>query len=87
MDSAKDILNGWQNFIGKSEVSEELAIKRAKKCSTCPYKSFSKTLKAFVKDDIIEVEGYVCMKCEGIIKCPLSAKVRSKDVKCPNNEW
>lgn len=87
MDNAKDILNGWKNFISKSEVSEDVAIKRAKKCAKCKHKSFSKTLKAFVKDDLIEVEGYVCMKCDGILKCPLSAKVRSKNVKCPDNLW
>ena len=82
-----NILNGWQNFMDKSEVTESIANQRGVKCAKCTHKQFSKTIKAFVKDDIIEVEGYVCMKCPSIIKCPLSAKIRSLNEKCEINEW
>jgi hypothetical protein len=82
-----EILNGWENFLVKSEVTEELAKSRATKCDVCIYKKYSKTIKAFVKDDLIEVEGFVCLKCPSIIKCPLSAKIRSEKSKCEIGEW
>lgn len=77
-----NILKGWENFTTKSEVTEELAKKRATECSKC---SFLKKgiLLAFIKDKLKEVEGTYCDKC----KCPLSAKVRSENEKCPLKKW
>lgn len=45
-----NILNGWQNFIAKSEVSEKLAKERTAKCVQCPHAKEGKLL-AFIKDD------------------------------------
>ena len=87
MNKISNILNGWENFIEKSEVTEVIAKKRASKCNNCSFKKYSKTIKAFVKDDLIEVEGYVCLKCPSLIKCPLSAKIRSVNETCPLNLW
>lgn len=81
--NVSNILNGWQNFIHKSEVTEKVALDRAKHCLRCEHKLFSKTLKAFVKDELIQVEGFICKKC----KCPLSAKLRSEKEKCPLKLW
>lgn len=78
-----NILNGWQNFISKSEVTELLAVERAKHCNDCEHKVFSKTISSFVKDELIEVSGFICGKCS----CPLSAKIRSKNEKCPIKKW
>lgn len=87
MSKLGNILNGWQNFIAKSEVTELEAVERAKHCIDCKHKAFSKTLKAFVQDDLVQIEGYVCMKCESSIKCPLSAKLRSENETCPLSKW
>jgi len=78
-----NILEGWHNFIFKSEVTEQLKKERAKHCIDCKHKKFSKTLKAFIKDDVVEVEGFRCNKC----KCPLSAKLLSKNENCPLKLW
>lgn len=75
------ILTGWKNFIDKSEVVEEIARERAAICAVCPYAKQGKLL-TFVKDSLKEIEGAYCDKC----KCPLSAKVRSKDI-CPMSKW
>ncbi len=83
LKSVKNILNGWQNFISKNEISEKIAKERALKCKGCVFAVESKTIKAFIKDEIKEVQGFVCDKC----KCPLSAKIRSQNEKCPKKEW
>jgi hypothetical protein len=77
-----NILNGWQNFIAKSEVSEKLAKERAAECAKCPHAKEGKLL-AFIKDDLKEIEGYYCDLC----KCPLSAKVRSQNENCEDKLW
>jgi len=75
------ILLGWKNFLGKTEVTEAHAKQRATICAACPNAKQGRLL-AFIKDSLTEVEGAYCNKC----KCPLSAKVRSNDV-CPINKW
>jgi len=77
-----NILSGWSNFILKSEVTEELAKKRALACVDCSECVKSK-LTAFVNDDIKQIKGYKCNICN----CPLSAKLRTEKEKCPLNKW
>ena len=77
-----NILSGWSNFILKSEVTEELAKKRALVCIDCSECVKSK-LTAFVNDDIKQIKGYKCNICN----CPLSAKLRTEKEKCPLNKW
>ena len=81
MFKVKDVLQGWKNYIDKSEVVEKVAEQRANICSVCPHAVKDKIL-IFVKDDFKEVEGLVCDLC----KCPLSAKIRSNS-KCDLNKW
>ena len=81
MNTLDHILNGWKNYINKSEVTENVAKQRATICATCPHVRRGKLL-AFVKDSLKEIEGYYCGSC----RCPLSAKVRSTDI-CPENKW
>lgn len=81
MIKLSNILNGWKNFLDKSEVSESIAIIRAEQCSTCNEAKKSKLI--FFKDKLEEIEGYKCNKCQ----CPLSAKVRSINEKCPIGKW
>ena len=82
MSKIEDILNGWQNFMSKSEVTEEMAKKRAKICLGCDSNIKSKLL-IFVKDELKEIEGNKCNECQ----CPLSAKIRSVNEKCELNKW
>lgn len=77
-----NIINGWHNFLSKSEVTETLAQERAKECLKCEDKSKA-ILLAFVKDNFKEVEGFKCNLCN----CPLSAKIRSINEKCPKKLW
>ena len=77
----KNILSGWQNYINKNDVSENLAAERATLCATCPH-ARQGTLLTFIKDRLTEIEGAYCNIC----KCPLSAKVRSNDT-CPLKKW
>ena len=81
MIKVSNILDGWKNFIDKSEVAEKLASERAEKCSKCENAIKSNLL--FFKDSLKEIQGYKCNKCQ----CPLSAKVRSKNEKCPIDKW
>lgn len=80
-----NILNGWKNFMDKSEVSEKLAVDRAVHCLDCEFKE--KGVLMYFKDTIKEMEGYKCTKCPSLIKCPLSAKIRSNNEKCPIGKW
>lgn len=79
--SIKHLLNGWRNYLDKSEVSENTAKQRAAICAVCPNAKQGKLL-AFIKDSLTEIEGHYCALCH----CPLSAKVRSTDI-CPDNKW
>lgn len=82
MSKIKNILNGWQNFIEKSEVSEDLAEKRADICASCPELKEGKLLN-LIKDDLLEIQGHYC----GLCFCPLSAKLRSEKENCPKDLW
>jgi hypothetical protein len=78
----RNILNGWHNFLSKSEVSERLASDRAMECIGCPHAKKG-LLTVFIKDDFEEIQGYYCNLC----KCPISAKIRSKKEKCDIDKW
>jgi hypothetical protein len=78
----ENILSGWENFISKNEVTEELARERATHCAGCPNLKRGMLL-AFIKDDLKEIEGHYCKIC----KCPLSAKLRSINEECPIQKW
>lgn len=81
VETFRNILDGWKNYLDKSEVTEKKAELRAIVCAKCPSKKHGKLL-TFVKDDLKEVEGFYCKECG----CPLSAKIRSRD-KCPLGKW
>jgi hypothetical protein len=82
MLNLKNILNGWGNFIEKSEVTEALAETRAAHCVKCPELKEGKLL-ALIKDDLKEVAGQYCALCY----CPASAKIRSENETCPLSKW
>jgi hypothetical protein len=82
MKKLDNIINGWKNFILKSEVTELIAVERAIKCVECRHAK-NGFLTAFINDDLKQIKGVYCEKC----KCPLSAKLRSENEKCPIGKW
>ena len=76
------IINGWYHYFSSDTEVEKIALKRAKICAVCPHKRESKFFK-WVKDDLKEISGTVCGKCE----CPIPLKTRSIEEKCPINHW
>lgn len=82
MSKIKNILNGWQNFIAKSEVSELIAVQRGQHCLECVELKEGRLLN-LIKDEFKEIEGFYC----GVCHCPLSAKLRSENETCPLGKW
>ncbi len=84
LGKAKNIYEGWKNYLTDDELVCNIASERAKHCSACPHAEFKQHL-LNVKDDIKVIEGYVCSICH----CPLSAKLRSPNEKCPDlpSKW
>lgn len=77
-----NILQGWQNFLFKSEVTEKLAEERAEHCAKCTHLKYGSML-TMVKDNLKEIESHYCAKCA----CPISAKIRTKKETCPVSKW
>ncbi len=73
-----NIVNGWSNYLKDKTINEN----RLSQCINCEF-AIDKNYLIFVKDDFKEIEGKVCNKCD----CPLSAKLRSDNEKCPLNKW
>lgn len=81
------ILQGWTNFIFKSEKIEELAKVRAELCSGCLHANPEYPFKRFIPEEkrIEVIKGLACNLCG----CPLSAKLRSPLETCPDipSKW
>ena len=81
--SVKDIINGWKNYLVDDPVIDQVAKERAEICAACPSAKSGK-FTAILKDyKLHEIEGKYCGEC----LCPLSAKVRSENEKCPLGKW
>lgn len=73
-----NIINGWGNYFNDIEIPKN----KLSECMICEF-AITKKYLTFVKDSFKEIEGKVCDKC----KCPLSAKLRSENEKCPIDKW
>lgn len=81
---AKDILNGWTNYlVGSDNVVLEEAKRRADICSKCPELKHGFHTAILPDYQIREIQGHYCNVC----KCPSSASVRSKNHQCPLGYW
>ena len=78
----KNIIDGWYYVLIKDPEIEALAKEKAKHCKGCKHAVTKKILK-FVNKKNLEVEDRVCDLCD----CPLIAKLRSPNEKCPINLW
>tara|TARA_R110002020_G_scaffold24905_2_gene81268 strand:- start:521 stop:766 length:246 start_codon:yes stop_codon:yes gene_type:complete len=77
------ILEGWKKYFIPDPLTQEEAKVRASICYKCPDKKHGNIL-AYLKDETIkEIEGYYC----GVCRCPLVAKTRSTQDKCPKGNW
>lgn len=76
------IIEGWKNYLTKSDEVETLAKQRALNCVNCEFKKES-TVFSWVVDDVKEINASVCSKCD----CPIAMKVRSIKDKCPIGKW
>ncbi|WP_462250441.1 hypothetical protein [Ekhidna sp.] len=81
MSKLVSILTGWANYAtGKMP---EYSRSRAEKCSTCDF-AVKSVFELILKErELKEVEGLKCDKCG----CPIVAKIRSKEEKCPVGKW
>lgn len=81
MAQISNIIKGWKAYLKKE--TTPLAIARAEICKGCEYAVIG-SFEKFMPDDSLKiVQGLKCDKC----KCPLSAKLRSQDEKCPLGKW
>lgn len=91
INSLKQIIEGWSNYWFDNQEVKELAEKRASICAECPLNVnnvCSKSKNGFVKETFVyneelRVKGSIQIGCG----CPLSAKTRSPESKCPLNNW
>lgn len=71
------IIKAWVKvYKGTTTAEDKRRYEICRKCEHAKYKSYLD----FVDDDLKDVKGFICNLC----KCPLVAKIRSKD-KC--NKW
>jgi len=79
----KAIVQGFKNYVFPNKEIEEIAIKRATICATCPA-AVETMMKQLLPDDSIkEITGLKCSDCG----CILSAKVRQVFESCPQKKW
>jgi len=75
------IANGWKNYLSGTTTEEER--RRAAICKACPHAIMGTWEKLLPDFELKEVQGLKCNIC----KCPLAAKIRSTNEKCPLNKW
>lgn len=81
MGQISNIVQGWGKYF-KGKVSD-LEKERAKECEKCPDAKVGSYEKFMPDTSLKKVQGLKCDVC----KCPLSAKLRSKNESCPKGKW
>lgn len=88
MSKAKDIINGWSNYLmPDDEVVLSIAKARADICELCPAAKHGLHTAILPDYSIKKIQGMYCDKKEGGCGCPLSTAVRSEEYKCPLGKW
>lgn len=88
MSKAKDIIDGWKNYLMPADkVVLSIAKKRAVICAECPAATHGLHTAILPDYSINEIQGMYCSKEKGGCGCPLSTAVRSKDYTCPLDKW
>ena len=79
-----NIIAGWANLAFPSERIEKVAMQRAEICAKCPFAvMMNGTHTITVDGKSTNVRGMKCDKCG----CPLSAKIRALEDRCPIGKW
>lgn len=79
-----NIIAGWANLAFPSERVEKIAMQRAEICAKCPFAvMMNGTHTITVDGKSTNVRGMKCDKCG----CPLSAKIRALEDRCPIGKW
>ena len=86
IDKLGSILSGWKNYAFENQEIEILARERALECAKCELSDVSWYAEV-IDDKITDIKGMVCKGCAGVVKCPLSSKLRSKVETCPKSHW
>ena len=76
----KNIVSGWVALALGDEGATDLAKERAEHCAKCVHAKHKAYLE-LINDEVEVVNGFVCELCS----CPLSAKLRVPEEKCPDN--
>lgn len=88
MSKAKDIINGWSNYLmPDDEVVLSIAKARADICAECPAAKHGLHTAILPDYSIKKIQGMYCDKKKGGCGCPLSTAVRSEEYKCPLGKW
>lgn len=66
-----EIIEGWKNVVFTDAEIELLSDERMKICNGCPHKEIN----------LLNID--IC----GLCHCPLIAKTRSPESKCPESKW
>jgi hypothetical protein len=82
MSKFGNIVQGWGNYVFPRRSVERLAKARAEICSKCPHAVKGKH--EVIRDG--RIESLSAMMCK-ICVCPLSAKLRSPQERCPIGNW
>jgi len=81
MGQISNIIDGWEDYLSNKTTPQTKA--RAQVCITCKH-AVTGFFERFMPDETLqEVQGLKCNKCN----CPLSAKLRSPNEKCPLKKW
>lgn len=75
------MIKEWFSILKKDIVTDEEK-RRAKICQGCEDRTYSKYLE-LIKSEIEEVQGQYCNDC----KCPLVAKIKTKNKKHICSKW
>ena len=78
-----NIISGFANLSFPNQQVEEMAMKRAAICSSCPAAEKTNIYSVVVDNRTKDIQGMKCSDCG----CNLSAKVRSEHDNCPRGKW
>jgi hypothetical protein len=80
----QNIIAGWANLAFTDPNVEQVAIKRAEICAQCPKAEMVGGIHTIVVDNkTTQVRGLKCTECG----CPISAKIRAMQDRCPLGKW
>ena len=88
MGKAKDIFDGWKNYlIDADQTTIDEAKRRSLICSKCSVASRGLHTAILPDFKMKEIQGMYCDERKGGCGCPLSPAVRSLNYRCELGKW